>query len=47
MWAIVNADRWLRNENYRIRQGTRHAARLAVQSLRAERKKTKRWTWWM
>ena len=47
MWAIVNADRWLRAENRRIAAGTRHAARLAVKSLRAERKQTKRFTWWM
>lgn len=44
---MVNADRWLRSENRRIASGTRQAARLAAQSLRKERKKTKRWTWWM
>ena len=44
---IVNADRWLHSENRRIASGTRNAARLAVKSLRAERKSTKRWTWWM
>lgn len=44
---IVNADKWFRRENFRIACGTRQAARLAARSLRAERKKTKRWTWWM
>ena len=47
MWSIISADGWLRHENRRIAENTRIAARLAVRSLRAERKSSHRYTWWM
>ena len=44
---IVNADRWLIAENIRIFLNTRHAARLADESIRRENKARRQRGRWM
>ena len=47
MFAIINADTWMRAYNRKVRRNTRAAARLANESLRRERRSSHRWTWWI